>query len=248
MFDACVWTVDTHVQKHTQRWRHAPKAWMLFSYSFSCSEQKVFPLVAFDPTEMPYICQRKGDPTGTVQQSYPHDVILSLSSHPLFLSRCHRLSISSLPLALILSAHFPSILFLRFLRFCHVPLSCVCFGDSLIVFSAVQSTGIKVLFCRPMPFFICWCTSHAGCSIITNNKMTGFYMFDMWMCVCVCECNAQMCAAGVCVWKNCCCAGISVLMPLSYSAPYQPLSTFLQTNAWAVCVCVCLLVCLAMPE
>lgn len=93
MFDACMWTVDT------QRWRHARKAWMLFSYSFSCSEQKVFLLVAFDPTEMPYICQRKGDPTGTVQQSYPHDVILSLCS-------------PSLSLLLSLSLYPPSLLLL----------------------------------------------------------------------------------------------------------------------------------------
>lgn len=178
--------------------------------------------------------------------------VLSTWRHPLNLlslsfSLAVTVSISSLPLALILSTHFPSILFLAFFNY-FMPLSCVCFGGSLIVFSAVQSTGIKVLFCRPMPFFICCCTSHAGCSIITNNKMTGFYMFDMWMCVC--ECNVQMCAAGVCVWKNCRCAGISVLMPLSYSAPYQPLNTFLQTNAWVVCVCVyvCLLVCLAMTE
>lgn len=56
------------------------------------------------------------------------------------------------------------------------------------------------------------------------------------------------CVQQVCVWKNCCCASISVPMLLSHSLPYQPLNTFLQTNAWAVCVCVCLFVCLAMPE
>ncbi len=63
------------------------EAWMLFSCSSSCSELKVFLLVVFDPTEIPYSCQRKGDPTGIMQpQSYQHDVILSLYSPSLSLS------------------------------------------------------------------------------------------------------------------------------------------------------------------
>lgn len=33
MSEACVWTVDSHVQKHTRRWLHTQKAWMLFPYS-----------------------------------------------------------------------------------------------------------------------------------------------------------------------------------------------------------------------
>ncbi|KAI9542758.1 hypothetical protein NQZ68_016061 [Dissostichus eleginoides] len=47
--------------------------------SCSCAELKVFLLLVFDPTEMPYSCQKKGDPTGT--QCYQHDVTLSLYSH-----------------------------------------------------------------------------------------------------------------------------------------------------------------------
>lgn len=80
-----IWKVNTHVcsthtHAHTQRWRHTWKAWMLFSCSSSCLELKVLLLVVFDHTEMPYICQRKGDPTGTLlAQSYQYDVIFSFA-------------------------------------------------------------------------------------------------------------------------------------------------------------------------
>lgn len=128
----CIWCLRPACEQSTamcksthKRWMHTRQAWMLFSYSFSCLEQKVFLLVAFDPTEMPYICQRKGDPMGPYNSpicmtSSARSVLppfsLLLWPSPSLPSSCsysytHSLSPPSFP-------SFP--------HFFHVPLSCVC--------------------------------------------------------------------------------------------------------------------------
>lgn len=80
-------------KKHTRRWRHTQKPQMLFSFSPSCLEQRVFLLVLFDPAEMSYICQRKGDPTGTKEQAYQRDITLSLLSPLSFIFFICRMSL-----------------------------------------------------------------------------------------------------------------------------------------------------------
>jgi len=73
-YDACMWRGDT--QEGLGSYFHALPA---------AKGLKVCLLVVFDPTEMPYICQRQGDPTGTpLLQSYQNDVILVLTHLTLY--------------------------------------------------------------------------------------------------------------------------------------------------------------------
>lgn len=139
---------------------------MLFSYSCSCSEQKVFLLVVFDPTEMPYICQRKGDPTGTKQELYQHDVTLPPTPLSLSLSLAVTFSTTPLPLSQSLrSFSFSSLLFvlISFMCGCHAfalgtitacseSSSATSAGFESFPVLQYKSTGINVLFCGSVNF------------------------------------------------------------------------------------------------
>ena len=78
----CKWS--WHKCTHgTCKRRGAQKAWMLFPCSSSCWKLKVFLLVAFDPTEMPYSLSEEGrshwDPAASVLSAWCHPHTHSLA-------------------------------------------------------------------------------------------------------------------------------------------------------------------------
>lgn len=123
----------------------------------------------------------------------------------------------------------------------------------LLPFCNVNKLHYNSNFFCDMFFCVCVCLllPHPLCrarSIITSNRKAWLFSLTR-ECVWAYVCEVFKCVGQAWVWKKCCCAGISVLMLLSYSPPYQPLNTFLHTNRclvhaprFAIISTVCLVV------
>lgn len=245
MSEACVWTVDSHVQKHTRRWLHTQKAWMLFPYSQLLGAESLPAGSVWSHWDALHLSEEG-------RSQWDRTTVLSAWRHLL----CSPPSFSPAMTASIPYSYphsFSLHPFWAFMCCCHVLAWCtiisvqVCCKSTVWFSLAVQSTGIKVLLLSPddIVLYLLLHQSCRICSIITGNKITGFTCLT---CECACKCNAQMCAEGVCMkglllcWHFC--SGVVVLFSSLSATEHIPPDKWMST----VCVCVCLFVWLAAPE